>query len=64
MAAAAVTSLLNVLARQPLTDSERKGLYDASLRLAYSVESTQDTAQRLYHGVRLTVARAVISRAC
>ena len=64
MAAAAVTSLLDVLAQQPLTDSERKGLYDASLRLAYSVESTQDTAQRLYHGVGLTVADAVTPRTC
>jgi len=59
MAAAAVTSLLDVLAQQLLTDSERKGLYDASLRLAYSVESTQDTAQRLYHGVGLPVADAI-----
>ena len=44
---------LNELARMPLADEkERKEVYDAALRLAWSVESQQDTAQRLYHGVR------------
>lgn len=52
MAATAVTSFLDNLSQQSLTDKERKDIYDASLRLAYSVESKQDTAQRLYHGVR------------
>lgn len=45
---------LNELARKPITDElERKEVYNAALRLAWSVETQQDTAQRLYHGVRL-----------
>ena len=48
---AAVQSLLD-LSKQDITDAkERKALYDAALQLAWSVESQQDTAQRLYHGV-------------
>ncbi len=47
-----LVSSLNELSRCPLTDEkEKKELYDAALRLAWSVESQQDTAQRLYHGV-------------
>jgi hypothetical protein len=47
---------LNELARRPITDEkERKEIYDAALQLAWSVESQQDTAQRLYHGVRRLV---------
>ncbi|KAK3049766.1 hypothetical protein LTR09_008942 [Extremus antarcticus] len=46
-----LVSSLNELSRCPLTDEkEKKELYDAALRLAWSVESQQDTAQRLYHG--------------
>lgn len=42
---------LNELGRRPITDEkERKEVYDAALRLAWSAESQQDTAQRLYHG--------------
>lgn len=44
---------LNELARKPVDDeSEKKEIYNAALRLAWSVETQQDTAQRLYHGVR------------
>ncbi|KXS99229.1 hypothetical protein AC578_6893 [Pseudocercospora eumusae] len=39
------------LARYPPQDpAARKDLYNAALDLLYSVESSQDTAQRLYHG--------------
>lgn len=42
------------LARSPPQDpAARKQLYNAALELLYSTESAQDTAQRLYHGVRL-----------
>ncbi|KAK5162999.1 uncharacterized protein LTR77_011054 [Saxophila tyrrhenica] len=42
---------LNELARQPpQSEKEKKEVYDAALRLAWSLESQQDTAQRLYHG--------------
>lgn len=44
---------LNELARMPVKDEvEKKEIYNAALRLAWSVETQQDTAQRLYHGVR------------
>ncbi|KAF7198434.1 Amidase [Pseudocercospora fuligena] len=39
------------LARYPPQDpAARKDLYNAALDLLYAVESSQDTAQRLYHG--------------
>lgn len=51
MSSAAVNSLLD-LSKQQFSDAkEKKALYDAALQLAWSVESQQDTAQRLYHGV-------------
>ena len=51
MASDTVTKLQEI-SQQPFTDEkERKELYDAAIKLAYSVESPQDTAQRLYHGV-------------
>lgn len=41
------------LAKYPPQDpSAKKDLYNAALELLYSTESAQDTAQRLYHGVR------------
>jgi hypothetical protein len=46
-----VTSLNELCRNSILDDTERKEVYDAALRLAWSVESQQDTAQRLYHGV-------------
>lgn len=40
------------LSHSPIKDEkERKDIYDAAMHLAASVESQQDTAQRLYHGV-------------
>lgn len=50
MSTTAVQTLRD-LSQQSFTDSkERKELYDLALRLAWNVESQQDTAQRLYHG--------------
>lgn len=44
--------IIRDLARYPPQDpAARKDLYNAALDLLYSVESSQDTAQRLYHGV-------------
>jgi hypothetical protein len=44
---------LNELARKSIQgEAERKEIYNAALSLAWSVETQQDTAQRLYHGVR------------
>lgn len=46
-----ITSLLNLLQTAFADENGKKQLYDAALNLAYSIESPQDTAQRLYHGV-------------
>lgn len=46
----AIASVLELLASRDFNEKERKELYDAALHLARSVESEQDTAQRLYHG--------------
>lgn len=52
----AVETLQNVASRHiPTDEAERKALYDAAQQLMYKVESGQDTAQRLYHGVRCIV---------
>ncbi|KAK4499671.1 hypothetical protein PRZ48_010189 [Zasmidium cellare] len=50
------------LAKYPPQDpSAKKDLYNAALELLYSVESAQDTAQRLYHGhVPLAMAQTGI----
>jgi hypothetical protein len=48
----AVETLQNLAANHiPTDEAERKALYDAAQSLMYKVESAQDTAQRLYHGV-------------
>jgi hypothetical protein len=49
----AVDTLQNLVANHvPTDETERKQLYDAAVSLMQKVESAQDTAQRLYHGVR------------
>ena len=55
---------LNELSRNSIKDeAEKKEIYNAALRLAWSVETPQDTAQRLYHGVRypLLIPKSIIS---
>lgn len=51
MSSSAIASILDHLAQRSFSEEERKELYEAALRLAYSIETEQDTAQRLYHGV-------------
>lgn len=43
---------LEELSQHPAEDAKlRKDLYNAAMKLVFSLESAQDTAQRLYHGV-------------
>lgn len=51
MSPSAVVDVLELLAQKSFNGVERKELYNAALKLAWSLESEQDTAQRLYHGV-------------
>lgn len=47
-----ITALLEQTARCPPADPRlRKVIYNAAMDLMYELESAQDTAQRLYHGV-------------
>ena len=47
-----IVASMQKLAKSPPTDEkEKKDLYNAAMDLLYSVESKQDTQQRLYHGV-------------
>lgn len=46
-----ITSLKETAHYPPEDPKQRKDIYNAALALIYEVESAQDTAQRLYHGV-------------
>lgn len=46
------TATLEELSQHPPEDAKlRKDLYNVAMKLVYNLESAQDTAQRLYHGV-------------
>ena len=51
MPSEAVASVQKLAKSIPTDEKEKKELYSAALDLLYSVESAQDTQQRLYHGV-------------
>lgn len=46
-----IASLKETAHRPPEDPKLRKEIYNAALALINEVESSQDTAQRLYHGV-------------
>ena len=48
-------ALRQVLQNPPTDPKERKELYNACQQIVYGLETAQDTAQRLYHGVRVQV---------
>lgn len=51
--AVTATTIRETLKNPPQDPAAQKELYNAALELMMGLESAQDTAQRLYHGVSL-----------
>lgn len=51
--AVTATTIRETLKNPPQDPTAQKELYNAALELMMGLESAQDTAQRLYHGVSL-----------